>query len=487
VRSTRPVAAVVLAAGEGTRMKSAVPKVLHEVAGRSLLWHAVTAAQSLRPDQLVVVVRHGRDAVVEHLGLQAPEALIAEQDAIPGTGRATQCGLAVAGSPESGTVIVTYGDVPLLTPATLAELAEVHSRGGNAVTVLTAHVADPTGYGRIVRSPVDGSVARIVEQKDATDAEAAITEINTGIYAFDAAVLTDALGRIGRDNAAAELYLTDVVGLAGADGGRVEAVVLADPREAEGVNDRVQLAALGRLLRSRICEAWMRAGVTVVDPETTWIDVDVRVEPDVVLLPGTQLLGRTEIRSGATIGPDTTLRDCEIGERTTVVRSHAAGAVIGPDAAVGPYSYLRAGTVLGAGGKIGAFVETKNAEIGAGSKVPHLTYVGDATIGTGTNIGAATVFVNYDGETKHSTVVGDHVRIGSDTMLVAPITVGDGAYTAAGSVITQDVPPGALGIGRATTRMIERWVDRKRAGSRSASAAAEARARAARDAEGQGQ
>jgi bifunctional UDP-N-acetylglucosamine pyrophosphorylase/glucosamine-1-phosphate N-acetyltransferase len=302
--------------------------------------------------------------------------------------------------------------------------------------------------------------------------------VNTGIYAFDAAFLVDALGRLTTDNAAGEAYLTDVVAIARTGGRAVHAVVVDDARETEGVNDRIQLAALGRVLRDRIVEGWMRAGVTVVDPQTTWLDAGVELAADVTLLPGTQLLGSTSVAGGATVGPDTTLLDCRVGPRATVVRSHATGADIGARAIVGPFSHLRRGTVLGAGGRIGAYVETKNAVIGTGSKVPHLTYVGDAEIGEGTNIGAATVFVNYDGEAKHRTKVGDHVRIGSDTMLVAPVEIGDGAYTAAGSVITEDVPAGSMAVGRARQRTIAGWVARRRAGSESARAAAAAVARA---------
>ena len=469
----RPAAVVVLAAGEGTRMKSSTPKVLHTIGGRSLLGHAIAAARGLEPEHLAVVVRHGRDAVAAHVAEVDPEALIADQDDVPGTGRAVQCGLATL--PElSGTVVVTYGDVPLLETDTLRDLVEAHQRDGDAVTVVTAEVADPTGYGRILRAD-DGSVAGIVEQKDATSLQRAITEINSGIYAFDAAVLTAALARVDTDNAQGEVYLTDVLAIARADGGRVAGCRVDDVWQTEGVNDRVQLAAIGAELNRRLLDRHMRGGVTVVDPATTWVDAEVRLGRDVTLLPGTQLHGTTSVDDGASVGPDTTLRDCRIGERAVVVRSHATGAEIGPGADVGPFSYLRPGTRLGAEGKIGAFVETKNAVIGRGSKVPHLSYVGDAEIGEGANIGAATVFVNYDGVAKHRTVVGDHVRIGSDTMLVAPVTIGDGAYTAAGSVIDGDVPAGAIAVARARQRNIEGWVERRRAGSPAAEAAARAR------------
>jgi bifunctional UDP-N-acetylglucosamine pyrophosphorylase / glucosamine-1-phosphate N-acetyltransferase len=480
VSSTRPAAVLVLAAGEGTRMKSATPKVLHRIGGRSLLGHAVAAARALDPEHLVVVVRHERDQVGAHVAEIDDAAVVADQDEVKGTGRAVACGLSALGRPLAGTVVVTYGDVPLLSARTLRALVERHKADAGAVTVLTAEVADPTGYGRILRD-ADGGVAGIVEHKDADDAQRAICEINSGIYAFDAAVLADALGRIGTDNTQGEMYLTDVLGLARGDGRRVTAVRIGDVWQVEGVNDRVQLATLGAELNRRVLDGWMRAGVTVVDPGTTWVDVDVELAPDVTLLPGTQLHGRTTVAGGASIGPDTTLVDCEIGPGAGVVRSHGTGAVIGAGASVGPFSYLRPGTVLGERGKIGTYVETKNAVIGTGSKVPHLSYVGDATIGEHSNIGAATIFVNYDGVAKHHTFVGDHVRIGSDNMLVAPVTIGDGAYTAAGSVIDHDVAPGDLGIGRARQTSVEGWVERRRPGTPSAEAAARARARSSDD------
>ena len=485
---TRPAAVLVLAAGEGTRMRSATPKVLHRIGGRSLLGHAVCAARALDPDHLVVVVRHERDKVAAHVTEIDPAAVVADQDEIKGTGRAVACGLATleaAGAkPLVGTVVVTYGDVPLLAADTLRALVGRHESDGSAVTVLTAQVADPTGYGRVLRNAT-GDVVAIVEHKDADAGQRAVREINSGIYAFDADVLTDALGRIGTDNAQGEMYLTDVLGIARAAGRRVVAVRTDDVWQVEGVNDRIQLAALGAELNRRLLDAWMRAGVTVVDPATTWVDVDVELAPDVTLRPGTQLHGRTRVAVGASVGPDTTLVDCQIGPDADVVRTHGTGAVIAAGATVGPFSFLRPGTVLGEHGKIGAYVETKNAVIGSGSKVPHLSYVGDAQIGEHSNIGAATVFVNYDGVRKHSTHVGDHVRIGSDTMLVAPVTIGDGAYTAAGSVIDHEVPPGALGVGRARQATVEGWVERRRPGTASAEASARARARSAeRDSDG---
>jgi bifunctional UDP-N-acetylglucosamine pyrophosphorylase/glucosamine-1-phosphate N-acetyltransferase len=456
-------------------MRSAIPKVLHRIGGRSLLGHAMAAARALDPEQLVVVVRHERDRVATHVLEVDPGALVADQDEVKGTGRAVACGLAVLGrDAPAGTVVVTYGDVPLLAPQTLHDLVATHEAAGAAVSVLTAEVPDPTGYGRVLRDAA-GDVTGIVEHKDADPAQRAVREINSGIYAFDGAVLADALGRIGADNAQGELYLTDVLAIARGDGRRVVAVRTDDVWQVEGVNDRVQLAMLGAELNRRVLTAWMRAGVTVVDPATTWVDVTAELAPDVTLLPGTQLHGRTRVAGGATVGPDTTLLDCEVGPGADVVRTHGTGATVGAGASVGPFSFLRPGTVLGERGKIGAYVETKNATIGVGSKVPHLSYVGDAEIGEHTNIGAACVFVNYDGVHKHRTVVGDHVRVGSDTMLVAPVTIGDGAYTAAGSVVVDDVPPGAMAVARSRQRNVEGWVERRRPNTSSAEAAARAR------------
>jgi bifunctional UDP-N-acetylglucosamine pyrophosphorylase/glucosamine-1-phosphate N-acetyltransferase len=476
-------------------MKSAVPKVLHTIAGRSLLHHVLVAASEAKPLRTGVVVRHEAELVSAHVRDIAPTALLADQDEVPGTGRAVWsaltaldaaagAALAAAGSRSvkdvgaarvTGTLLVVSGDVPLMDGGILAELAASHRADGNAVTVLTTVVADPTGYGRIVRDAATGAVERIVEEGDATDEERAITEINTGTYAFDADALRDALASIGRKNAQGEMYLTDVVGVARAAGGAVRAIILDDPAAAEGVNDRVQLAHAGAELNARIVERWMLDGVTIVDPATTWIDAAVTLAADVTLLPGTSLHGSSSVATRATIGPDTTLTDVIVGEGATVVRSHGTGAIIGAGASVGPFSYLRPGTNLGRDGKIGAFVETKNAQIGRGSKIPHLSYVGDATVGEESNIGAATIFVNYDGVTKHHTTVGDHVRIGSDNTLIAPVTVGDGAYTGAGAIIRKDVPAGALGMNTAPQQTGEGWVERRRPGTPSARAARAAR------------
>lgn len=464
-----PAAVIVLAAGAGTRMKSRTPKILHEIGGLSMVGHALRAARGIAPQRLAIVVRHERDLVAGHVSALDPDAVIVDQDDVPGTGRAVEAALHALHADEdlAGTVVVTYGDVPLLSGDLLKELVATHEREGNAVTVLTAVLDDASGYGRILRGE-DGSVTGIREHKDASEAEKLIREVNSGIYAFDAGVLREALAKVTTDNAQGEKYLTDVLGLAREAGGRVAAVVTADRWQVEGANDRVQLAALGAELNRRTVEAWMRAGVTVVDPSTTWIDFSVTLDEDVRLLPNTQLHGTTTVARDAVVGPDTTLTDVEVGEGATVVRTHGSGSVIGPRAAVGPFTYLRPGTVLGEKGKIGAFYETKNVTIGRGSKLSHLGYAGDAEIGEDTNIGCGNITANYDGEKKHRTVIGSGVRTGSNTVFVAPVTVGDGAYSGAGAVIRKDVPAGALALSIAAQRNTEGWVPAHRPGTRSA-------------------
>jgi bifunctional UDP-N-acetylglucosamine pyrophosphorylase/glucosamine-1-phosphate N-acetyltransferase len=458
-------------------MKSALPKVMHRILGRTLLGHVLAASAALGADSTVVVVGHGRDAVIESLVESDPQVITAVQEQQRGTAHAVRTALAELdrrsrpSTTRGGPVVVLAGDAPLITSATLIELLAAHDRSGAAATVLSARLPDPTGYGRVVRGP-DGAVLAIVEQKDTDAASRAIDEVSSGVFAFAPDLLRAAVARVGTANAAGEEYLPDVLGLLRADGHVVGAVAAASPAEVLGVNDRVQLAQAGALLRDRINEQWMRHGVTMLDPATTWVEVGVTLDADCVIHQNTELSGRTHVARLAEVGPDSTLRDVEVGEGARVRRSEATEADIGPRAQVGPFSYLRPGTVLAANSKVGAFVETKNAVVGEGSKVPHLSYVGDAEIGVGTNIGAATVFVNYDGVHKHRTVVGDHVRIGSDSMLVAPLTVGDGAYTAAGSVVTEDVPPGALAVARGRQRNVARWVHERRAGSASAQAAA---------------
>jgi bifunctional UDP-N-acetylglucosamine pyrophosphorylase/glucosamine-1-phosphate N-acetyltransferase len=335
--------------------------------------------------------------------------------------------------------------------------------------MLTSVVADPTGYGRVIRG-ADGGVARVVEHRDADEDELAVAEVSALVYVFDAMRLRAAVQQLSSQNAQGEEYLPDVVSLLVADGGRVVALV-TDENQTAGVNDRVQLAAAHRQYNARLLEAHMRAGVTVVDPATTWVDAGVTLAPDVVLLPSVELHGTTSVAAEACVGPQVTLTDTAVGPRATVTRAVALSARIGADSTVGPYAYLRPGTDLADGVHVGTYVEVKNSDIGTGTKVPHLSYVGDASIGEQTNIGAGTVFVNYDGVAKHRSTVGDHARTGADNMFVGPVHVGDGAYTAAGSVITHDVPAGAMGVARAAQRNVEGWVRRKRAGTPSAEAA----------------
>lgn len=452
-------------------MKSATPKVLHELCGRSLVGHVLAAARELDPENLVVVVGHAREQVVAHLGEIDPGVRTAVQAEQNGTGHAVRMALEELGGGVDGTVVVVCGDTPLLTGETLTALAATHSGDGNAVTVLTAEVPDATGYGRIVRDGASGAVTAIVEHKDATESQRAIREINSGVFAFDGQLLADALGKVRTDNSQGEEYLTDVLGILREAGHRVGASVAADHREIAGINNRVQLSEARRILNDRLLTAAMLSGVTVIDPATTWVDVTVTFEQDVTVQPGTQLQGATHLGEGADVGPNTRLKDTRVGAGARVDNTVSNGAVVGAHASVGPYAYLRPGTRLGAKGKIGTYVETKNASIGEGTKIPHLSYVGDATIGEQTNIGAASVFVNYDGKDKHHTTVGSHCRTGSDNMFVAPVTIGDGAYTAAGSVITKDVPPGSLAVARGQQRNIEGWVARKRPGSAAAKAA----------------
>jgi len=459
---------IILAAGDGTRMKSSQAKVLHSVAGRSLLGHVLVAVAHLNPAQICVVVGANRAGVEAHIAEISPSATTIYQEKRGGTGHATQ--LALAGNTPRGTVLVLAGDTPMLTGQSLAAFLDAHSAGKFAASVLTAEHPDPSGYGRIIRDAND-ELLRIVEERDASEDEKFIFEINSGVYAFDGAKLADAIGQITDSNSQGELYLTDAIGILRNAGESIAAIMLEDFTEILGVNDRVQLAESAALLRDRINDHWMREGVTIIDPTTTWIDATATLAKDVTLHPGSAILGLTTIASGAVIGPRTTLTNCVVKEGASVLESIATDTVIGEASTVGPFTYLRSGTVLGDSAKAGAFVEMKNSTLGNGSKVPHLSYVGDATIGQGSNIGAATIFVNYDGVEKHHTTVGDHVRIGSDTMLVAPVSIGDGAYTAAGSVITEDVPAGAIGVGRAKQRNVLDWVLRKRAGSKSAQAA----------------
>ena len=463
--------AIVLAAGEGTRMKSGTAKVLHTIAGRTLVGHVIEAVNALHPSELRVVVGSAREAVEAHISEIAPTATTIFQAERNGTGHAVQ--LALVGAPQIGTVLVVAGDTPLLNPLTLNEFLTAHQEAGNEVSVLTAQLPDPKGYGRIIRDE-DGSILRIVEERDANDFEKAIDEINTGVYLFDIAALAQSVAQITNKNSQGELYLTDVIALIKESSNKAAAILSYDYTETLGINDRSQLAECAAYMRERINEAHMKSGVAITDPTTTWIDATVTIAPDATIYPGSWLTGTTSVGAGAIIGPRTTLNSVTVGAGASVIESHCSSSEIAANATVGPYSFLRPGTSLGEGAKAGAYVEIKNSTIGEGSKVPHLSYVGDATIGTGSNIGAATIFVNYDGVAKHQTIVGNDVRIGSDSMLVAPVTIGDGAYTAAGSVITENVPAGSIAVARAKQRNILGWVLRKRSGTKSAESAIKA-------------
>ena len=459
---------IVLAAGEGTRMKSSTPKVLHQIAGRSILAHVLSAVAKLDSKEVRVVVGSGRDEVIKELGSIAPSTKSIYQEVRGGTGHATK--LALDGAAKSGQVLICAGDTPLLTGTTLSELVAAHKASGAAATVLTTELPDPYGYGRIVYDK-SGALDSIVEERDANEAIREISEINSGVYVFDLESLNAALTKLSKSNSQEEEYLTDVISILKGEGKKVSTYLASDFVEILGINDRAQLADVASLMRDRINDSLMRSGVSIVDPASVWIDLDVEIESDVRIEPGVAIRGNSKVATGAVIGPRSTLIDTQVGAGAKVFESHCEASKIGERASVGPYSHLRGGTVLANEVKVGSFVEIKNALVGEGSKVPHLSYVGDAKIGRESNIGAATIFVNYDGVEKHETKVGDHVRIGSDSMLIAPVTIGDGAYTAAGSVIDEDVPAGALGIGRARQVNILGWVLKKRKGTKSAQAA----------------
>ncbi|MEN8112759.1 MAG: bifunctional UDP-N-acetylglucosamine diphosphorylase/glucosamine-1-phosphate N-acetyltransferase GlmU [Actinomycetota bacterium] len=448
-------AVIVLAAGKGTRMKSDLPKVLHRASGRSLLDWVLATAKPLSADETVVVIGHGADAVAESL----PDGVVSVvQEPQLGTGDAVRVGLGACNDAVD-TVLVVPGDMPLLEAETLVEMVKTHHSAGAAGTVLTAKVEDPTGYGRVERR--GAQVVRIVEHRDADERQLAIDEVNTSVYVFDKPPLAAALAKLSTDNSQGEYYLTDVIGILNHGGHRVAGVV-ADAVEGTGVNSHSQLAGVAQILRSRVNERLMAGGVAMVDPERVYVDADVEVAAGAHIYPDVHLEGATVVGAGAEVGPNVHARNTTIAPGATVRFSVLDGASVGPEANVGPFTYLRPGADLGERSKAGAFVEIKNSSVGEGSKVPHLSYIGDATIGTGSNIGAATVTVNYDGYEKHRTEIGDGVRIGSDTMLVAPVTIGDGAFTGAGSVITKDVSPGALAIERSPQREIPGYAERRK-------------------------
>lgn len=462
--------AIVLAAGEGTRMKSSLAKVLHPIAGKTVIHHVIDALTPVS-SQLCVVVGAHREEVESHISEIAPSAKKTFQAERNGTGHAVQ--LALADTNAKGCVLVVAGDTPLLRTSTLTEFIEAHLELKSAASVLTAVLPDPFGYGRIVRDEL-GAIISIVEERDADEDQKQIDEINTGVYLFDISALRDASKKLTSNNSQGELYLTDVISLIKSSNQVAVAIQSNDFTETLGINDRAQLAQCAAIMRDRLNDEYMRNGVSIIDPMTTWIDAGVVIASDVTIYPGSAIHGTTSIAAGAVIGPRTTLVNVSVAAGASIIESRVTDAEVGPGAAVGPFTFIRPGTRLAANSKVGAFVEMKSATLGEGSKVPHLSYVGDATIGEGTNIGAATIFVNYDGVEKHHTVVGSHVRVGSDTMLVAPVTIGDGAYTAAGSVITEDVPAGAIGVARGKQRNVLGWVLRRRSATKSAEAARDA-------------
>lgn len=451
-----PTAAVILAAGKGTRFRSELPKVLHRAAGRTLLHHVLAAVRPLDLAQVVVVVGHGRDEVAAEAaatGLSGVTTVVQHEQL--GTGHAVEVALpSLAG--EVDRVLVLPGDSPLVTDAALGGLLAVDAD----VALLSGTLDDAAGYGRIVRDD-DDEVLGIVEHRDATPEQRAIGEFNGGMYVFDRGLLTTALRDLDTDNDQGERYLTDVVGIARDHDARVAALPV-DAELVAGVNDRAQLAEVSAVLRRRHAASLMRDGVTLLDPASTMIDVDVRVGRETVVYPGTVLERGTVVGEACEIGPHTRLAACEVGDGATVTASHAERAVVGPGATVGPFAHLRPGTVLGTSTKAGAFTQLKNATLGDGAKVPHLAYVGDASVGERANVACGVITVNYDGAAKHRTTIGADAFVGCDVALVAPVTVGDGAYVAAGSVVTADVPDGALAIARSRQTVKEGWADRRR-------------------------
>jgi bifunctional UDP-N-acetylglucosamine pyrophosphorylase/glucosamine-1-phosphate N-acetyltransferase len=439
-------------------MRSRVPKLLHSLCGRPMIAWPVQAARDAGAARIVVV--DGPERRLE--AVLAGGVELAVQDRPLGTADAVRAGVGQI-DPDS-MVIVLAGDVPLITARTINELADTHSESGAAATIATVVLEDPTGYGRVVRAP-DGTVERVVETKapgDATELELHIREVNTGVFAFEGAALVSALREVGTDNAQGEHYLPDVLPIIRAHERSVSAYEIEDRSETLGVNDRRQLADVTAIAQQRIHDRHMLAGVTIVNPATTVIDADVEIGQDTVIAPFTSLHGTTTVGEGSSIGPHATIIDTRIGDGATVVHAYTKEADIGDRVSVGPFAYLRPGAVLQEGAKAGTFVEIKNSVIGPGSKVPHLSYIGDADIGEHTNLGASTITANYDGSRKHRTTIGSRVKTSVDTTLIAPVTVGDDAYTAAGSVIAKDVPPGALGVARAHQTNIEGYSERRK-------------------------
>jgi bifunctional UDP-N-acetylglucosamine pyrophosphorylase/glucosamine-1-phosphate N-acetyltransferase len=448
-----------MAAGEGTRMRSSLPKMLHPVCGRAMVAWPIIAAREAGAGRVVAI-----DSPSQNIVPGLPDKVrIVTQPQPDGTGGAVRAALPLI--EEAQTVLVLSGDHPLITAENIAGLLDAHAKTGAAATLLTIELDDPGSYGRIVRTP-SGEVERIVETKAVGDADAAqleIREINAGTYAFQAGPLADALTKLSNDNAQGEYYLPDVVPVLREAGQVVAAQLSEDLGVTMGVNNRADLAAVEVEARRRILERHMLAGVTVVDPASTWVDAEVELAADVRIEPGTSLRGATSIGGGSTVGPLSTLIDSKLGEDVAVPHSYLVECAVGDGAQVGPFAYLRPGAELAEGAKAGTFVEVKNSRIGAGAKVPHLAYVGDADVGAGSNLGAGSITANYDGFRKHRTTIGENARLGVDTMLIAPVEVGDGAYTGAGAVIKSDVPPGALAVSENDQRNIEGYADRKAA------------------------
>jgi bifunctional UDP-N-acetylglucosamine pyrophosphorylase/glucosamine-1-phosphate N-acetyltransferase len=449
-----------MAAGQGTRMRSSLPKMLHPVCGRAMVAWPIAAAREAGAGRIAAIVSPGIDISG---GLPDGTETIAQPQP-DGTGGAVRAALSLIEQAE--TVLVLSGDHPLITVENVTDLLDAHRREGAAATMLTIELEDPGSYGRVVRD-AKGRVERVVETKatvgDATPEQLAIREINAGTYVFQAGPLAEALARLSNENAQGEYYLPDVLPALREAGHAVAAHLTGDLAVTMGVNDRSDLAAVEAIARQRILEAHMRAGVTVVDPASTWVDVDVAVEPDARIEPGTSLRGATSVGAGTTVGPLTTLIDSRLGANVSVPHSYLVECAVADDANVGPFAYLRPGAELAAGAKAGTFVEIKNSRLGEGAKVPHLAYVGDADIGAGSNLGAGTITANYDGFRKNRTTIGEKARVGVDTMLIAPVEVGDGAYTGAGAVIKSDVPEGALAVSENEQRNIEGYAARKAA------------------------
>ncbi|MBP2645538.1 MAG: Bifunctional protein glmU [Firmicutes bacterium] len=444
--------AIVLAAGKGTRMKSALPKVLHEVGGKPMVNHVLESAKASGAIRNILVIGFGKEKVREVIGNEAEYAVQEEQ---LGTGHAVLTAQELLAD-YTGTVMVLCGDTPLLEDRVLAKLLQEHQSAGASATVLTAMMPDPTGYGRVIRDG-KGRVRKIVEQKDASPEELLVREINTGIYCFESKALFASLNGITCDNAQGEYYLTDVIGMLVGKEEKVWAVTADDHQQTMGVNSRAQMAEAESILRKRKLARLMDDGVTIMDPNSTFIDGEVSIAPDVVIYPFTWLEGKTSIGTGSVIGPNVRLTDTVVGENVTMHFTYGHECQVGDSVTVGPYVHLRPGTVLAERVKIGNFVEVKNTNVGIGSKIPHLSYVGDTDMGAGVNIGSGTITVNYDGTHKHRTIIEDNAFIGCNSNLVAPVTVGQGAYIAAGSTITKDVPSDALGVARSRQNNIADW------------------------------